>query len=212
VAPKGHGGVRPGSGRKPNYLKKLGIAPIRAAELLAHVDEVKIWSALLNDKSSDVRLRALQFLSDKRDGKAVQALAVQGHMLHGDARDYKNLTPAELDAKIAQITEQLGFVEKSLNPPLLLAESVTMDPPVSPQPTPARWDVAQSRPEQPPPSARMPQATPPTLTGDCDKHGPFKLRSRVQPTCPVCSHEWAEQRAADQQHLTGLLPGTPEWK
>jgi hypothetical protein len=32
----GRGGRRPGAGRKPNYLKHLGIKPITAAEILAH--------------------------------------------------------------------------------------------------------------------------------------------------------------------------------
>jgi len=32
----GRGGRRPGAGRKPNYLKRLAIKPITAAEILAH--------------------------------------------------------------------------------------------------------------------------------------------------------------------------------
>jgi hypothetical protein len=33
---KGRGGRRPGAGRKPNHLKRLGIRPITAAEILSH--------------------------------------------------------------------------------------------------------------------------------------------------------------------------------
>jgi hypothetical protein len=33
---KGRGGRRPGAGRRPNYLKRLGIKPMTAAEILAH--------------------------------------------------------------------------------------------------------------------------------------------------------------------------------
>jgi hypothetical protein len=35
VPRKGRGGRRPGAGRKSNYLKRLGIKPIAAAEILA---------------------------------------------------------------------------------------------------------------------------------------------------------------------------------
>jgi hypothetical protein len=51
------GGPRPGSGRKPNYLKRLGIKAITPAEILAHHDEPKLWYALLQHKSPDIRLR-----------------------------------------------------------------------------------------------------------------------------------------------------------
>jgi hypothetical protein len=37
---RGRGGRRPGAGRKPNYLKRLGIKAITAAEILAHFQEL----------------------------------------------------------------------------------------------------------------------------------------------------------------------------
>jgi len=76
------GGKRVGAGRKPNYLKRLGIKAITAAELLAHVDEPELWKGLLTHKSPDVRLRTLQYLTDRRDGKAKQAIEVNGGLLH----------------------------------------------------------------------------------------------------------------------------------
>lgn len=76
------GGKRPGSGRKPNYLKRLGIKAITAAELLAHVNEIELWKGLLNHKSADVRLRTLSYLTDRRDGKPKQAVDVTGGILH----------------------------------------------------------------------------------------------------------------------------------
>jgi hypothetical protein len=78
--PKGRGGKRPGAGRKPNYLKRLGIKAVTAAEILAHVDEVESWLGLLQDKN--YKLQALQYLTDRRDGKAKQAVQVSGALLH----------------------------------------------------------------------------------------------------------------------------------
>jgi hypothetical protein len=80
--PKGRGGKRLGAGRKPNYLKRLGIKAITAAEILAHHDEPELWKGLLTHKSPDVRLRTLQYLTDRRDGKAKQAVEVSGGLLH----------------------------------------------------------------------------------------------------------------------------------
>jgi hypothetical protein len=80
--PKGRGGKRVGAGRKPNYLKRLGIKAITAAEILAHHDEPELWKGLLTHKSPDVRLRTLQYLTDRRDGKAKQAVEVSGGLLH----------------------------------------------------------------------------------------------------------------------------------
>ena len=76
------GGRRPGAGRKPNYLKRLGIKAITAAEILAHHDEPELWAGLLRHKSPDIRLRTLQYLVDRRDGKAKQAVALSGGLLH----------------------------------------------------------------------------------------------------------------------------------
>jgi hypothetical protein len=76
------GGKRPGSGRKPNYLKRLGIKAITAADLLAHVNEIELWKGLLNHKSADVRLRTLSYLTDRRDGKPKQAVDVTGGIIH----------------------------------------------------------------------------------------------------------------------------------
>jgi hypothetical protein len=78
----GRGGKRPGAGRKPNYLKRLGIKAITAAEILAHHNEPELWAGLLRHKSPDIRLRTIQYLTDRRDGKPKQAVAVSGGILH----------------------------------------------------------------------------------------------------------------------------------
>jgi hypothetical protein len=108
------GGKRAGSGRKPNYLKRLGIKAITAAELLAHVNEIELWKGLLNHKSADVRLRTLSYLTDRRDGKPKQAVDVTGGILHAHTvyRDPRlaALTQEELQALDA-ITSKLALPE-----------------------------------------------------------------------------------------------------
>ena len=96
--PRGRGGKRPGAGRKPNCLKRLGIKAITAAEILAHVNEPELWKGLLNHKSPDVRLRTLQYLTDRRDGKAKRAVEVSGGLLHADA--------AYRDPKLAALSQE----------------------------------------------------------------------------------------------------------
>jgi len=71
---KGPGGKRPGAGRKPNFLKRSRLPPMSAHIILAHFDQVKLWSSVLNSKSDDVRLRALQYLVDREQGKAPDRL------------------------------------------------------------------------------------------------------------------------------------------
>jgi hypothetical protein len=41
------GGKRPGSERKPNYLKRLGIKVKPQSEILAHFSEIDLWLGLL---------------------------------------------------------------------------------------------------------------------------------------------------------------------
>ena len=98
--------LRPGAGRKPNYLKRLGIKAITAAEILAHVDEVELWLGLPSDKN--YKLQALQYLTDRRDGKAKQAVQVSGALLHAHTayRDPKlaKLSPEELANQEARAT------------------------------------------------------------------------------------------------------------
>jgi hypothetical protein len=107
---KGRGGRRPGAGRKPDYLKRLGITPMKAAEILAHHDEPKLWSGLLNSKSEDVRFRTLSYLTDRRDGKPKQQVDVSGGLMHAHTvyRDPRlaNLSAEEL-ASLDSLTRKL---------------------------------------------------------------------------------------------------------
>jgi len=106
----GRGGKRPGAGRKPDYLKRLGITPMKAAEILAHHDEPKLWSGLLNSKSEDVRFRTLSYLTDRRDGKPKQQVDVSGGLMHAHTvyRDPRlaNLSAEEL-ASLDSLTRKL---------------------------------------------------------------------------------------------------------
>jgi len=107
---RGRGGKRPGAGRKPDYLKRLGITPMKAAEILAHHDEPPLWSGLLNSKSEDVRFRTLSYLTDRRDGKPKQQVDVSGGLMHAHTvyRDPRlaNLSAEEL-ASLDSLTRKL---------------------------------------------------------------------------------------------------------
>src|SRR5262245_50458562 len=108
--PKGRGGKRPGAGRKPNYLKRLGIEPSNAAKILAHFDELDLWRDLLNHKAPSIRLQTLQYLTDRRDGKARQAHHVTGGLVHAHIA-YRDPKLAELSA---EELEQLDSLTRKL--------------------------------------------------------------------------------------------------
>jgi len=62
VRQSNHGGFRVGSGRKPDYFRKLGIPPLSAAQLLATIDVPRIVADLVNDKNPATRLQMLSLL------------------------------------------------------------------------------------------------------------------------------------------------------
>src|SRR5215469_237579 len=113
----GRGGRRPGAGRKPNYLKRLGIKALTAAEILAHHNEPELWAGLLTHKSPDIRLRTLQYLVDRRDGKAKQAVEVSGGLLHAHTT-YRDPRLAALSQEEIQ---QLDAITRKLLPPASVA-------------------------------------------------------------------------------------------
>lgn len=68
------GGKRDGAGRKRSPAKYLRKAT--AAAILAAVDEQKLWKDLLDAKVEPrIRLDALKYLTDRRDGKPAQAIS-----------------------------------------------------------------------------------------------------------------------------------------
>ena len=66
--------------------------------MLAHVDEPELWKGLLTHKSPDVRLRTLQYLTDRRDGKAKTSVEVSGGLLHAHT--------AYRDPKLAALSQE----------------------------------------------------------------------------------------------------------
>ena len=74
--PKKHGGKRAGAGRKPDIERALAhpIKPVTAAMVLAQVDEFKLWKGLLKHPDARIRLDAAKYCTDRRDGKAKQAI------------------------------------------------------------------------------------------------------------------------------------------
>jgi len=80
------GGKRPGAGRKPLPLTVVRRAvgtfnKATAAEILATINELETWGQLLQDEDPNIRLKAVMYLTDRRDGKAEQTIR------HGNATD-----------------------------------------------------------------------------------------------------------------------------
>jgi hypothetical protein len=76
------GGKRPGAGRKPDYLKRLGVTPVNAAQILERYDPHVFWGWFLKHPNPKIRLEAAQYLTDRRDGKPRQAVDVSGTLNH----------------------------------------------------------------------------------------------------------------------------------
>jgi len=76
----GWGGRRSGSGRRPRDVEKWiaarGLKPATAAEILERADERAIWYRLLHSADDSIVLRAVQYLTDRRDGRAAQQINV----------------------------------------------------------------------------------------------------------------------------------------
>jgi hypothetical protein len=201
------GGKRKGAGRKPNYLKRIGIKPTTAAQLLATVDEEKLVTALLHDRSPYVRLRTWTTLREHVFGKPKQQIGLAGAM--AVATLGHELSDAELEARLQALTEELGLTPKTIN---ALPEGP--DSPV--------YKGQEVLPEALKPPAPTPVETPPEIIPEnfpaaaithqnhCDKHGAFAAKTMYQP-CPACTFEWEQDAVADEQRLKGLLPGELLW-
>ena len=75
--PKTRGGRRKGAGRKPKWekaLQKHVAKPITAAIVLAEHDELRLWGRFLSSPDARIALDAAKYLTDRRDGKAKQAI------------------------------------------------------------------------------------------------------------------------------------------
>jgi hypothetical protein len=97
------GGKRPGAGRRPRevekWIKARGLSPATAAELLERADERRVWYRLLHSEDEAIALRALIYLTDRRDGRPAQQINVTAATVH--------FTPEEIERARA-IARQLG--------------------------------------------------------------------------------------------------------
>ena len=69
------GGKRVGAGRKPSRVVEARkvIAASGNGQVLATVDENKIWRGVINCRDPRIKLDAMKYLTDRRDGKAAQS-------------------------------------------------------------------------------------------------------------------------------------------
>jgi hypothetical protein len=76
----GKGGVRPGAGRKPNRIKPIAdkITRTSAELILSAINERGVWLELVKDDDARIRLDAMKYLTDRRDGKPKQSLEHTG--------------------------------------------------------------------------------------------------------------------------------------
>jgi hypothetical protein len=208
---KNAGGRRPGAGRKPNFLKKLGLSPITAAQLMEHYDQGKLISHLLRSHSDDVKLRTYMFLYEQIHGKAKQAMHLNGGIgvAYFEASASAAVPSEDLDERIKQLEGELGLVPK----PVIEAAVPQLPAPVAPAAQsnlPPSYHILKT----PPGGVTNGPAVPvniPAQSAECDKHGPFTPKSKWEPTCPSCKFEWEQQDRADKQRLNNLMPGEPLW-
>jgi len=148
-------GWGPGSGHKPDFLKRSGLAPMTAHVILSHVDVVKIWASLLNSTDEAIRLQALIYLTNRQQGMPRQ----RGDLNVNCASTNTVITVEYVDAKDGQPVPTSGKlpVEKLLagfcrpSEPAPVAEIQSPPPPLL-QPTdlaPTNWttyNVSSSEP------------------------------------------------------------------
>jgi len=97
----GWGGKRAGAGRRPRdadrWIRARGLSPATAAELLERADERRIWYRLLHSDDEGIVLRAITYLTDRRDGRPAQQINVMGAVAH--------ITPQEVERARVVIRE-----------------------------------------------------------------------------------------------------------
>jgi hypothetical protein len=216
------GGRRKGAGRKPNYLKRLGIPPISAAHILAHVDETKLILSLLDDKSAEVRLRTWVCLREMRDGKPRQAVGVYGAPVDSIAerlREGLAKKDSDIDARIKQLEAELGYTPKPKTiegevPANPAAQKIVNSLKALVEPPKAPPSVPQDAPPTLPAWQGITESVPPPQAGTsayCDTHGRF-TQARSTDLCPECKAKWDEDNKKDAARFRTLMPGEPLWQ
>ena len=110
----GWGGKRPGAGRRPRdadkWIRARGLSPATAAEILDRSDERRIWYRLLNSDDEGVVLRAITYLTDRRDGRPAQQINITGAVAH--------VTPEEIERARAVVREIVDEPQPTLSAPM----------------------------------------------------------------------------------------------
>src|SRR5205807_3633980 len=105
---------RPGAGRRPRdadkWIRARGLSPATAAEILDRSDERRIWYRLLNSDDEGVVLRAITYLTDRRDGRPAQQINITGAVAH--------VTPEEIERARAVVREIVDEPQPTLSPPM----------------------------------------------------------------------------------------------
>ena len=95
------GGKRPGAGRRPRdadkWIRARSLSPATAAEILERSDERRIWYRLLNSDDEGGVLRAITYLTDRRDGRPAQQINITGAVAH--------IPPEEIERARAVVRE-----------------------------------------------------------------------------------------------------------
>lgn len=94
-----HGGKRSGAGRKPGA--RAVVTRSKAEAVLATVNEEKIWQRLLRSRNHRIVLDSLKYLTDRRDGKAVQSMELSGP--EGGPMELWKLTDEQLEERIREL-------------------------------------------------------------------------------------------------------------
>jgi hypothetical protein len=82
------------------WIAARGIHPATAAEILSQLGERGLWRRLLNSEDDGVCLRALCYLTDKRDGRASQQINITSVGI--------NMTTSEIESARAIVREIMG--------------------------------------------------------------------------------------------------------
>src|SRR5215469_16463715 len=114
---KPHGGKRTGAGRKPNFLKNLGMPPATANEILSHFDLPRLWASLLNCKSEETRLKALVYLYDRVYGKPLERGEFASAGGTAISVQFVGVSDEQLKYETDRIQDRLGLVLKSAPEP-----------------------------------------------------------------------------------------------
>jgi len=78
-------------------IRARGLSPATAAEILDRSDERRIWYRLLNSDDEGVVLRAITYLTDRRDGRPAQQINITGAVAH--------IPPEEIERARAVVRE-----------------------------------------------------------------------------------------------------------